>query len=368
MAGDCSKRSFLFKSQVIQPFLGGMRRCQCSKKERPHIIGQDTPLFSRFIHETSLTRRYHHRSTQHASDHHQTMHWGQLKLLISEIEFLTPFFGEVFHVVYAGAAPGIHIPILSMMFPSMHFILVDPLASVIADGEYWNIKVMQVHMTDELAQTFASQFQSDQLLFISDVRVGTNKRSPHHESDKAHQKRIKKDMDDQKKWVKIMSPLSSMLKFRLPWDDSIEGKGGTLYPKGNIHLPVYGRSMTHETRLVVEKGAVDVSYDNKLYEGQMAYFNQVLRPALYPAGPREHRCYDCVAFHAIVKQYMMKSGIHIPKSNGYEFVKDKCWYIEKWLLRCMEKWYKTDNQHLLALVILGMLTAEELQILLTPWL
>jgi hypothetical protein len=65
-------------------------------------------------------------------------HWGQRKLLFSEIEF----FNKVqinsnidltqnyqlppFYVVYVGSAVGFHIPVLLELFPTLRFILYDP--------------------------------------------------------------------------------------------------------------------------------------------------------------------------------------------------------------------------------------------------
>lgn len=56
-----------------------------------------------------------------------TVHWGQRKLLLSEIEFLTLYSEPGITVVYAGAAPGTHIGYLSRLFPEVsRFVLVDP--------------------------------------------------------------------------------------------------------------------------------------------------------------------------------------------------------------------------------------------------
>jgi hypothetical protein len=51
---------------------------------------------------------------------------GQRKLLLSEIEFLTLFARPGDVVVYAGAAPGYHIPYLLDLFPFIKMVLVDP--------------------------------------------------------------------------------------------------------------------------------------------------------------------------------------------------------------------------------------------------
>ena len=94
------------------------------------------------------------------SPHSGCTHLGQLKLLLSEVEFLTPFYGKQMRVVYAGAAPGVHVPILAEMFSTMHFVLVDPAQSMLSNGEYPNIEVIRGFMTDALAGHFALLYPS----------------------------------------------------------------------------------------------------------------------------------------------------------------------------------------------------------------
>lgn len=58
-----------------------------------------------------------------------TVHHGQLKLLLSEIQFLTDIGMKLDTnkiIVYAGAAPGNHIYELGKLFPKLKFVLVDP--------------------------------------------------------------------------------------------------------------------------------------------------------------------------------------------------------------------------------------------------
>ena len=247
-------------------------------------------------------------------------HFGQLKLLLSEIEFLTPYYGQEFSVIYAGAAPGLHILILARMFPTMKFVLVDPAPSIFekidkkeldVDGghpentsetikEYEKItkekiEVRKVIMTPAIASEFSGRGDT---LFISDVRVGLP--AGGKESGRQHQERIHADMLAQQEWVREMRPCASILKFRLPWQI-----GYTRYLKGDIIFPVYGRPLTHETRLIVKRKDVfgNLSYDNKLYEKQMAYFNQRMRHVYYVG----KWCYDCTAFYKIIDFYCAKS-------------------------------------------------------------
>jgi hypothetical protein len=232
-------------------------------------------------------------------------HLGQMKLLLSEIEFLTPFIGRSLRVIYAGAAPGVHVPIIAKMFGTMHFVLIDPQSSMILNGEYPNVEVVKGLMTDSLAREFVSG-QEDGLLFISDVRMGPPLEG---ETAEGHQNSIQQDMDDQRRWLEIMCPLASILKFRLPWREGV-----TNYLSGRIYFPVYGKKLTHEARLVVCKDAPPVEYDNRVYEGQMAYFNWILRPAIQYAFGGE-RCYDCTAFRWIVCQYL--DAVSVDRKDGF---------------------------------------------------
>ena len=78
------------------------------------------------------------------------IHWGQRKLLMSEIEFLTLYSSSSQMVVYAGAAPGTHIAFLSDMFPHLHFYCVDPAPFTVKETE--KITTVQALFTDEMAQ------------------------------------------------------------------------------------------------------------------------------------------------------------------------------------------------------------------------
>ena len=54
---------------------------------------------------------------------YKNLHWGQRKLLLSEIDFLTDFIDlsknkQKILIIYAGAADGKHISLLSKMFPN----------------------------------------------------------------------------------------------------------------------------------------------------------------------------------------------------------------------------------------------------------
>ena len=78
-----------------------------------------------------------------------TMHWGQRKLLMTEIEFLTQYSKKNDMVLYVGAAPAIHTSFLSKLFPTLKFILVDPMKFNIKETD--KIEIRKEYFTNEKA-------------------------------------------------------------------------------------------------------------------------------------------------------------------------------------------------------------------------
>ena len=228
------------------------------------------------------------------------IHWGQRKLLMSEIEFIQmclPPLDKRCVVIYAGAAPGTHVVILSKMFPEHRFVLVDPAGfHVEADGD--RIITRIAFFTDELAQALKEEYEGWHVLFVSDVRSTDHER----ESEEENERRIKMDMESQAQWHRILRPFKSMLKFRLPYT-----AGTTAYLDGPIFLPVWGPISTTECRLVVDTDAGERIYDHTEHEQKMFYFNTTTRPAEYAHGVRGcgiDGCYDCRAEVGILRNLL----------------------------------------------------------------
>jgi hypothetical protein len=88
----------------------------------------------------------------------------------------------------------------------------------------------------------------------------------------------------------------------------------------------------------VPKGANLIQYDSRQYEGQMAFFNQVLRPSIYKYADNE-KCLDCTSLSTIVYQYLMCIGIEDPYTTGdFEQIHEKCYEIETDLMELVDKW------------------------------
>jgi hypothetical protein len=213
------------------------------------------------------------------------LHFGQLKLLCSEIQFLRAV-GDWrgCTLIYAGASPGHHIPHLMHLFPQLSFVLVDPNPSVMPNSK--RVRVIQGFMTDQLATDLAHEY-GERILFVSDVRVAGKRR----ESDDDQQERIQRDMRAQMGWHQILNPRASLFKFRLPWNTK-----SSFYLDGTIYLPIFGKRFTHEARLLVLRGAEVVEYDNHKYERQMAYFNQTTRQSKHHGD----MCFDCYSLHQLL--------------------------------------------------------------------
>jgi len=111
------------------------------------------------------------------NDFKLTLHLGQRKLLLNEILFLTNYGHLSNKIVYAGAAPGIHIRYLSSLFPDHTFELWD--SSPFDDslnyhklqGENKKIKIYNEYFADDSAK----KYKDENILFWSDIRtVGEN--------------------------------------------------------------------------------------------------------------------------------------------------------------------------------------------------
>ncbi len=217
------------------------------------------------------------------------LHIGQRKLFIGELRYLTSVLAKwdtKISLVYAGSAPGLHIPYLSTLFPNITFYLYDPAKFGIKETS--QIKIFQTYFTDKIA---TEHKHCD--IFISDIRVGDSTRVDR----KSFENQVSQDMKIQAKWVEIICPkLGSMLKFRPPY-----GKGAFEYLSGRIMLQCWAPHRSTESRLIVPPQTTDklekTTYDYGAYEDYMFYLNAIIREwAFYPHNIRAKgidHCYDC---------------------------------------------------------------------------
>jgi hypothetical protein len=252
--------------------------------------------FNRKLTSTDPEMKYHRRENEIKT----TLHWGQRKLLLTEIEFLTMFAKKGDIIVYAGAAGGKHIPYLAKMFPEVTFDLWDPNPFSIKETE--QIKIFNEYFTEDVAKKYSEN--GDKILFMSDIRTADTNKLDAEEIEEY----VFNDMKMQQDWHETIKPKRSMLKFRLPWDS-----GKTKYLKGDIYFQVWAPQTSTETRLITDKivnGKIKYhEYDNTKYESQCMYFNNVTRVSLYPhnvKGDGIDYCYDCRGEVYILEKYFLK--------------------------------------------------------------
>ena len=280
------------------------------RRQNPHLA--QNPERIQIIPESQLERVLltdapRRKYYQRINEQRTTNHWGQRKLLLSEIEFLTDYGHLSDYVVYAGAAPGAKNHYLARLFPHHKFDFIDPCpfheTLISAARSNPQITLLNQFFTDQTAV----EYNGKNVLFISDIRTADSKYMEEEEVED----QIIEDNKWQISWHLKMEPAASMLKFRLPW-----GSGTTQYLSGygehsRIYLPVWGRQSTTETRLVAV-GSDLYDYDNTKYEEQLFYYNTITRVQYYEHDvPLERvpglcHCYDCASEVFILKRWAHK--------------------------------------------------------------
>lgn len=227
------------------------------------------------INDESPKAKY--RSRQ--GENKKAVHWGQRKLLLSEIEFFTIYWDrkKIQHptCVYAGAGPGTHIPILSLLFPEFKFHLYDPNTFGIKETD--KIKIFNEYFTNDTAAKYTGR---DDIFFISDIRTvnprkiersllvesGINEFTPFDKPigdkniiknaiEKARvvvEDQVWGDNLMQQQWVLTMNPEHALLKFRLPYPiDNVDRY--VTYLDGTVYWQCWQPQSSTETRLKPSK-------------------------------------------------------------------------------------------------------------------
>lgn len=199
------------------------------------------------------------------------VHWGQRKLFLTVLQFMTLYVklerDIVPKIVYAGAAPGHNIALLSKLFPTCEFHLYDMNKfSDLLNGNP-KVKLYKQLFLDEDAKKWNG---IDNVYFISDIRRDTLGMST-----KDAELIIQGDMQMQMKWIELMKPVESHLKFHLPYSGL--GIGSTTeYFNGTVYVQPWRGASSTECRLVPKWGEKKL-WNNKKYEDQNFYINSILR-------------------------------------------------------------------------------------------
>lgn len=221
-------------------------------------------------------------------DLRNTIHWGQLKLLLTVLQFITLYWDpdkiKDAKIVYVGAGgTGTNIAFLHKMFPTLEWHLYD--TEVFHKKLYNNPKIhlYQRYFTMEDAQNISGR---NDIFFISDIRNLDYTRGIDYtntvsgiELAKQTESYIWNDMLLQQEWVKIIKPVRAQLKFRLPYAfDFIEAQGNTRpYLDGLVYMQAWRPQTSTEARLVPNPDLVMRDWDYKTYQHMCFYNNKYTR-------------------------------------------------------------------------------------------
>jgi hypothetical protein len=237
------------------------------------------------------------------------MHRGQTKLCAIEMEAIVRAltrYPALKYVLYAGAAPGEHIPFLAEAFPQLEFHLVDPAEFRVQHGfqafpdTRKRIHVTRGLFTDELADAWAAR--GAETVFFSDIRSGD-----HNQDD--FEQEVWTNMQMQQGWWRRGGFAASLFKFRLPYTDGTTSSKCS-YAAGEVLLQPYGPHTSTEGRLFVWGDAGEAEYDSLEYENYYFWLNTAVREwASFDHGldlklvPGLCRCFDCARTVQIFREY-----------------------------------------------------------------
>ena len=269
--------------------------------------------------------------------HSSSKKWGQLKLIITELLFLTLHFDDTIDIViYAGSAPGHHIFTLSKMFSNLKFHLYDTASFDPRLKSLKNVEIISNYFTDKDIDKYNRL--GGNYLFISDIRNLTYDRNKINM--RLNQDMIWEDMLLQQDWLTKLNFKHASLKFRLPFPEDfvIEKYGPEVdYLDGTLIKQPYTGSFSTECRLFVDGHNLKFRrWDLKTFEQKMFHHNKFIRQQatykhvisrknedIYPDRVYQHnqepfmltRNYDSAYLGYVILKYMHKIGVGINMKN-----------------------------------------------------
>jgi hypothetical protein len=208
---------------------------------------------------------------------------GQMKLLISEIDFLSDFARHCDNVVYAGASDGRHIPTLDAMFRPLNisWSLFDPCRfdACVMDWSRKNSNRISLFRRCFVDQDAVYYNGFKRVLFISDIRTGgqqqhTRTRDGNHRVAPGDEN-VMEDQTMQMRWVHLMHPTACCLKFRgtFTYEDCQE-QSSFDYIHGQLRLQAWPPPNSSEVRLVASAPYTTATYDSRHLDEATSYYNE----------------------------------------------------------------------------------------------
>lgn len=284
-------------------------------RQNPHCAqwrsypGGPIPRFNKVILDLNeVEPKFKYQKLNHILQ--SSLHWGQRKLFLSELDFLTRFYSDGDTMLYVGAAPGTHLKLIAKLFPNLKFILYDGRDFDPDLYDNPNFELRQMYFTDIEALRFVGDARN--LLFVSDIRGDIS-----NEHDLIKEVKVSIDMKDQERWYDIINagrsnsyPKQALFKFRLPhaFVDNPALAPDTFkfnYLDGELRIQTYPRQGSAEMRLI--PNGKKKLWDVKINDDKAMTHN------VYRAGYYEHEevegcdhCYDCTAEIYLWNEYIKR--------------------------------------------------------------
>ena len=140
--------------------------------EALNAVWEDAPIIQYY---SAMQHKLRYRPSSMGKSLRHTLHNGQAKLFLCELEFLTHMMDDKNMpaiVVYAGSAPSNKLPYLSKMFPQVKFICVDKLEHLFLYGQPTD------RPTDQPNSQY--EFSEQTLYFITAIENIRSKRHGYH--------------------------------------------------------------------------------------------------------------------------------------------------------------------------------------------
>ncbi len=277
-------------------------------------------------------------------------HWGQLKLLISEIEFLTYYWNSQPNckIVYVGAAPGSHIFVLNKLFPDFEYhlydteefdarllsqqnVIIHPKLFDATDVQFWKTSTDKIYLISDIRNLEYNKYTTTELSKKLEATSNSEERRQLKEeilqTQRLTEELCMSDMRLQESWVNEINPVKALLKFRLPWafEFMLNSIPTFRYLGGTILLQSWEGQTSTETRLVPSNEQID--WDYKKYEEQMRYHNLITRLNVQYAvnkdlaGLHLSNNFDSAATEFIISKYLEKINQPINSKNIVELLR-----------------------------------------------
>lgn len=297
----CEKRSLI------------VNHCRFICEDEGQIISNFNQLHNQRAYDSSL---------RHVSG---ILTGGQVKLYLSELRFFSAIATRLkednWFVVYAGAAPGLHIPSLIRATEcfNLSWLLYDPRPVIKINDS--RVQVYQQLFTIDEAKKLNSEKAN--IILISDIRTSSSNEPTSSE--------LLEDYNLQNDLLIALKPKAALLKMRFPfYEETLQPikcsfpeylpNGATsspavmIFPKGDLLLQAFQPSESAEMRLQIlspDFEFVGIGLDAlKIIEERMFYFNRHIRFSPRCEYERElarleHKCLcnDCGLMYVILRDF-----------------------------------------------------------------